>query len=457
MGKNERGQIVRDGFFCSYGRFCAGHVDRMEGSDLRAMFLPNLSPKGRQVLAKEGESFVRGQLLHYGVTFRADEFSGNRALLMKKVLRQGKCDQVPNHILTLREEMHAEWLDTLTPDQLSSYPEFAMEKYFLTAGRPDKAKTTTAVRIPFNRFSSSGPATMRDVAQKVEGLHCATGNGPKTTTVFMGWDKEAVRQAALSHADKEAAEIRAAEKQREEERDKLHQEYLEILKGKGRHMTCSPAGRYIVDCEAIERGWSDVKDLTLYINEIDQDGIFRVTCHFGVLQGLMLICTDKGKLDEYVSRLDAEDESDEGDTEEPESDEEEHDQDEDESEIDDTSGEENRGPVTRDRKRKFHASAPRHEPRKKSKMASAQAFQYFIKFRCSETGEGQIFPGPHEGSLRFKDKRMAAFLGKVDMPCVGSQIPFSARKVSNLAGPTTKTWSDYSDRSCERARVNRWR
>lgn len=62
----------------------------MEGSDLRAMFLPSINPKGRQVLAKEGESFVRGQLLHYGVTFRADEFSGNGALLMKKTSPTGK-------------------------------------------------------------------------------------------------------------------------------------------------------------------------------------------------------------------------------------------------------------------------------------------------------------------------------------------------------------------------------
>lgn len=70
------------------------------------------------------------------------------------------------------------------------------------------------------------------VAQKVEGIHCATGHGLKTQTVFMGWDKEAVQQAALSHADKEAEETQAAEKQREEERDELHQEYLESLKGK---------------------------------------------------------------------------------------------------------------------------------------------------------------------------------------------------------------------------------
>jgi hypothetical protein len=360
---------------------------------------------------------------------------------MKKVLRAGKCDKVPDHILALREEMHAEWLDTLTPDQLSSDPEFTMEKYFLTAGRPDKAKTPTPVGIPFDRYSSYRTGKMREAAQKVEGLHCATGTGPKTQTIFMGWDEKAVRQAALCHANKEAAEDRASEKQREEKRDKLHQKYLKSLEGKGRQMICSPVGHYIVDWEEIEQGWDDVKDLTLDINETDQDGIFRVVFDFGILVGVMLICADKGKLNAHVSYLGAEYESEEGDTGKSESDEEEHAEDENEDEID------NGGSGTRDRKRKSQASAPPHEPRKKSRTVGAQPFQYFIKFRCRETGEGELYPEPKEGTLRFKDKRMAAFLGKVDMPRVGGKIPFVARKISNVSRPNRKAWPDYSD--CE--------
>ncbi|CAH0027133.1 unnamed protein product [Clonostachys rhizophaga] len=442
MGKNERGQIVRDGFVYSHGKFRAGHVDRMEGSELRAMFLPNLSLEGRRVLAKGGEAFVRGQLLHYGVAFREDECLGCGALLMKIFLRTGKRDKVPDHILFLRAEMHAEWLDSLTPDQLSSYPEFAMEKYFLTAERPDKAKTTTPVGIPFDRYSSSRTKNMREAAQKVEGLHCAKGMGPKTQTIFMGWDEEAVRQAALSHAGKEAAETQVAEKQREEKRDKLHQEC---------QMTYSPVGHYIVDCEEIEQGWDDVKDLNLDINETDQDGIFRVVFDFGILVGVMLICADKRKLNAHVSYLGAEYESDERDTEESESDEEEHAEDENQGEIDDMSEEANRGSGTRGRKRKSQASAPPHKRRKKSRMVGVQPFQYFIKFRCRETGEGELYPEPEDGTLRFKDKRMAAFLGKVDMPCVGGQIPFAARKISNLPRPNGKSWSDYSDSEYEYA------
>ncbi|VUC29293.1 unnamed protein product [Clonostachys rosea] len=289
-----------------------------------------------------------------------------------------------------------------------------MEKHLLTAGRPDKTKTIAPVGIPFDRSSSYRVGKMREAAQEIKGLHSATGYGPQTQTIFLGWDEEAVRQAAFDHGDKEAAETRAAEKQRVEGRDKQHQKYLEFLKGKGRQMTCSPAGRYIVDCDEIEKE-DDVKDLTLDINETDHDGIFSVGFNFGILEGVMLICADKGKLDEYASRLDADEESDEGDTDEFDSSDEEDMEDDNESRVDEMSGESNLGSGMRGRKRKSQASAPRREPGKKARTASAQPLQYFIKFRCRETGEGQLYPEAEEGTLRFKDKRMAAFSGKVDM------------------------------------------
>ncbi|CAG9990940.1 unnamed protein product [Clonostachys byssicola] len=213
-------------------------------------------------------------------------------------------------------------------------------------------------------------------------------------------------------------------------------------------MTCSPVGHYIVDCQEIEQGWDNVKDLTLDINETDQDGIFRVVFDFSILVGVMLICTDKGKLNAHLSYLGDEYESDEGGTEESDSDEKEHAEDDDEGEIDDMSGDADRGSGTRGRKRKSQAS-PRHEPRKKSRTDGAQELQYFIKFRCRETGEGELYPEPEDGTLRYEGKRMAAFLGKVDMPCVGGQIPFAARKISNVAKPNRKSWADYSDSEYE--------
>lgn len=70
---------------------------------------------------------------------------------MKKVLQEGKCDQVPVHILELQHKMHVEWLGQRTPAQLSTLPGYVIAKYFLSFGQPDFAKTTFILSIPLER------------------------------------------------------------------------------------------------------------------------------------------------------------------------------------------------------------------------------------------------------------------------------------------------------------------
>ena len=121
----DREDISRDGFVCAYGRFYAqpGSVERVEGSSLSSMFLPSLTAEGqKQIRQSYDDNFVRGQLKHYGVDFDEEEISGCGTLLMKKVLQAGKCDKVPDHIAALREQMHAEWLNKMSPGDLSGQP-----------------------------------------------------------------------------------------------------------------------------------------------------------------------------------------------------------------------------------------------------------------------------------------------------------------------------------------------
>lgn len=149
--------IVREGFSSSYGRFYAHpeHVERVEVTYLRSMFLPILNAEGRKGINDSyGDRFVRGQLKHYGVQFDKSEITGAGTLLMKKVLQAGKCDKVPDHITALRKQMHSEWLNKLTPERLSSNPEWVMDRYFLSSGQPDRTKTATVVGIPLDRHSS---------------------------------------------------------------------------------------------------------------------------------------------------------------------------------------------------------------------------------------------------------------------------------------------------------------
>ena len=164
-------QIRRDGFISAFGRFMTepGRMDRVEGSQLRRMYLPKLSREGQKEL-RYNSNFIRSQLQHYGVRFEEREFSGQGTALMKAALQARKCDQVPDHIINLQNQMHEEWLSASTLGVISAQPDWVMQKYFLSAGQPDRTKTTTVVGIPFDRFSGRS-GKMIEAASKVTGLH----------------------------------------------------------------------------------------------------------------------------------------------------------------------------------------------------------------------------------------------------------------------------------------------
>jgi hypothetical protein len=449
--------ITRDGFACAYGRFYAqpGRVERVNGFSLRSMFLPKLTPEGRRQLnAGYSDNFVRGQLKHYGVQFDESEISGNGTLLMKKVLQAGKCDKVPDHISELREQMHTEWLNKRTPEQLSNHPEWVIERYFLSSGRLDHTKTTTVVGIPLPQHSSYRASQMHEAASKVTGLHQATGLGPKTQTIFMGWDSVAVGKAAKSHAAKEAKELQAAENEREDERAEIHTDYLNTLKRKKSLRTYSPVGSYIIDCKQIEGEWPDrAGDLSLDIRQTKEPNVFEASFDFGVLEGVMIISAEKDALEQYCSQLDREAESDGDEVEEGDWSEEE-DEDREKIEVEDKV-ENDRKPTTGS-KRRAEALRGHSPPPKKSKARAAQPRIYLLKLKCRETGEGVIQSTEERGTIKFKDENLASFIGKANLPCVGQGVPFTARKISDAPACPGNSWADYSERAYEYARVRRW-
>ncbi|KAG0648135.1 hypothetical protein D0Z07_5989 [Hyphodiscus hymeniophilus] len=457
--------ITRDGFTCSYGRFHAlpGDVERVEGSSLRSMFLPTLNPKGRKLInACHSDHFVRGQLKHYGVQWNESEISGNGTRLIKKILQAGKCDKVPDHIFKLREQMHTEWLNRLTPEQLSDYPEWVMDRYFLSSGQQDRTKMTTVVGIPFDRYNSYRVGQMREATSKVAGLHQEAGLGPKTQTIFMGWDSIAVSKAAKGHAAKEAKELQAAKDERENERVALHTDYLNNLKRKKAFKASqaySPVGSYIINCKEIEEQWPDqADDLSLDIRETEEPGVFDVSFDFGVLEGVMIISAEENTLERYCSQLDREGREAESDWDENWSGRESEEEDEEKFANDDENGGEvgdNKKPITGS-KRKAEAPRGRGRPPKKSKPGPAQPDTYLLRLKCRETGEGQIYDTAEEGTIRFEDESLVSFIGKADLPCVGQGVPFTARKKSDAPTCPGNTWAEYSDSVYGYARVGRW-
>lgn len=84
--------IVRDRFRYWLGRFTTErpyNVTRTDVADLKRMFLPSLSPEGREAI-KHDRDYVKGQLQHYDVQYEPREYTGNGVNLMKKVLAAGK-------------------------------------------------------------------------------------------------------------------------------------------------------------------------------------------------------------------------------------------------------------------------------------------------------------------------------------------------------------------------------
>lgn len=438
--------IRRDGFSSAFGRFKAdpGRMDRIEGSRLRSMFLPKLSREGQKVL-RDNFGFVRSQLKHYGVQFEEREFFGNGAALMKKALQAGKCDQVPEHIANLEKQMHAEWLSKRTPEQLSGDPDWVMQKYFLTAGQPDRTKSTPVVGIPLDQYSGYRSGNMVNAASKVAGLHHMRAFGPKTQVVFMGWDRAAVEKAANQHPVEEARRLQEAEDERKKKREKIHMDYLN--RRSQRTANATPVGSYIVDSDVFEREWPDMaKDLSLDIHQTDTPDVFKADFDFGVLQGVMIVCSEMAALDEYCHQASSDDNFYWNNS---------IDEEEFEKEADDEDIVPSKKNVKLGAKRNAPASKSMKKP-KKYKKGQGQPREYLLKLKCREMGECMIFFQAYNGTITFKDKNLASFKGVADFPRVGRGVSFFARKISDFPRSSRRDWKDYSGRQYEIERVNRW-
>lgn len=344
---------------------------------------------------------------------------------MKKVLQEGKCDKVPVHILALEEQLHQEWIAASNIEVPSSNPEWVIKKFFIRAGEGDQyqTRTSTVVGVSLPRYSEYRPGRMREAADQVAGLHHNTGVGPETQTIFLGWDRSAVREAAKEHANKERTEIQAREQRRENERAKMHADYLATLgrmKGAAANNK-SPVGSYIVDCQKIENEWPSLaRDMVLEIVNTEQKGKFHASFNFGVVIGVMVI---------YEEHMTETDEEAIGD---------------DHEKI--------------GKRTKRETVAQKHSrPLKKAKAEkTSEPYTYRLKLKCRETGEGQIFFEPNYGTIKFEDGKFAAFTAEAGFPCLGSGMAFTAWKVSDDPCPSGEKWEDYSEAAYEYARVSRW-
>lgn len=425
----------RDQFSSQYGRFTVYGIERIEGSALREMFLPKLTPKGKKAL-RDDRDFVRSQLKHYGVDIDEHNCSGKGTNILKSALQAGKCDRVPDYISQLEKELHSKWLSQRSPEELADYPDWAMQRYFLSDGKPDRSKTTSVIGIPLHRNSEYRSGKMMEAAKEVTGLHHKRAIGLQNQVIYMGWVKEDVEKAASGHYKQEGAALKAKENARTSKQRKRHMDYLTSRSKNKSKVT--PIGSYIVDSKEIKDQWPDAaEDMSIDIHATDTPGVFQGDFNFGVAEGVMFLCADESTLKEYCSRP----EHDRGD--------EWYDSEDEETDENDLQMNPEQGT------KRSSKTSKSSQQTKKPKVEKGQALNYFLQLKSRETGEGQIDYQPNEGTLEFHDGRLVSFSGDTDLSHVG-ECSFFARKVSDVPHPSGENWSNFSERAYNYASVARW-
>ncbi|KAI4599089.1 hypothetical protein KJ359_002046 [Pestalotiopsis sp. 9143b] len=401
------------------------------------MFLPKVTPEATKKLRhNSGDCFVRAQLKHYGVEFDESEIFGDGHLLMQKVLEEGKCDKVPYDIAELLEELLEEWLEKLTPEELSRPPGGIMKRYFLSNGTPCRTKTTTVVGIPVALVCSRQASQIYEAANKVPGLLYETLSGRKIQTIFMGWNEADVDKAKRLGEDNQAWAA---------ERVKMHTDYLDTLEEDDSRQR-SPLGSYLIDCDDIEGTRPAYTDsLTLDIHRTKSPEVFRANFDFGIRKEVMIMSGRATALVDYESRADHE--ADSKDWEEDRDD-----NGDGEDEVDYGKG---RATGT---KRKADATRSRGRPPKKVKPIPAERPFYMMKSRCRELPAGAIYHEPELGCIIFDNESLASFTARATLPGVGGWLEFTGRKVSDLSTSTGLQWKDYSSElAYEGVRYGHWR
>ncbi|KAL4796455.1 hypothetical protein BDV19DRAFT_388279 [Aspergillus venezuelensis] len=323
-------EITRAGFISSHGNFttASNQIPRLDSAHLKELFDSKMHHDGQEALRLDDtDNLIKAQLLHYGIPFNENMTRRNRTLFWN-------------------EDMHREWLDKTSIEELEinldMHLEFVLDKFFL-----------------------------------------------------------------------------------------------------------SESGSHIVDCGDIESEWpGSAEDMTLDFGSTEEPGIFQASFDFGVLRGVMLISADEDLLEGYCDRADYDGRHvfSEGDDDDLD--------DEDESEDEDEK--EHQRPQSGS-KRKTPAT-PQHSrgrPKKATKTKS-NLLKYFLKSRSRETGEGQIFPDPEDGTPKIKDGNLTSFTGEASLPCAGSSVSLTARIISGDPSGWAEECGDYSNQAAEEACVSWW-
>ncbi|KAL8393771.1 hypothetical protein RB595_003498 [Gaeumannomyces hyphopodioides] len=179
--------------------------------------------------------------------------------------------------------------------------------------------------------------------------------------------------------------------------------------------TASIAGVYKVTSDALRTGWPDVTgDMRLRVAPArDAAGVYAASFDFGVLEGLMLIGTDRDAIRACSRALDG------------------------------------APPRRRYRRGVYQGPDPflrrrGREEEEEQGVKPAVPVRYMLHWRGMETGEGEVDCGDFWGELKFANAGLGRFTGEMEIGFVSERTEIRGTKVSDeVPSIDIDTWLEY--------------
>ncbi|RFU77115.1 hypothetical protein TARUN_5096 [Trichoderma arundinaceum] len=473
--------LKRSGFQLCDGVFSVESVGRISGSRLHELFNP-LTLRLKRDQRRAGEEsrqlfrkpfFCAAQLRYYGIPFPSSASDTDLSLLLKKVVREGRCNQVPESVIDLEalmcrdyEPLRQKWesdcaawraAKKLRDDEAFENCKTPVEKanldldrfmdlYFLTDGKPDPNKTPE----PLVLDGLDQTWKMQHVVYKIPGLHTSSCDMmEKDRTLCVEWDREKVFKFGSDMMARALAADKALRQVKWEQQLELHQAYLSSIQPKesigGADENPEPfsldrcQGSYVIYCEEIMDGWTS--DITGHNFTMDissgKGNAPRAAINLGIIRGHMIFSLSKDVhrgipgATSFVSETSLGDG--EGEEAEDADGDDEHGRDDIEQQESTTGMKRKQGevPLAQPLDSALHRRA--NAKRRKTTSPSAPSHRVYFRLHGYETGEGEVFPYPDAGHINFLSSDCIAFEGVVyNLTGVGDNVEFRGYKVSDV-------------------------
>ncbi|KAI5927093.1 hypothetical protein F4810DRAFT_429907 [Camillea tinctor] len=347
-------------------------------------------------------------------------------------------------------QVRAEYFKTLTTPIAEAFfdIELFLDKYFRDEnGNPDQSKTPEAVIL--SGLTAAHKRKLEKAAAEVPNLICETRGFDEYEAFYLGWSKEAIFERSRNFIQelqqRKDREIESLDVIREQQHAEAHRSYLQTLDGKPDDTDYSIVGSYTIDCPSINEEWDERDEMVLSIQKAQRGGIFEAGFRFRLLEGVMILSTNRALLVAHRNTLDK--------TKTKEKDWDwNYLQDPAPTQEDGEEGQDNDAQAGAGAKRRASGAAGTRGKKRKSSGPQVNPRRFWLMWQGFETGEGQMQSDhmDNTGCIEFSDDRFTSFRGEMNLKFVSGEHKFSGRKLSDQPTPgLTMGWDKFENENYE--------